>query len=159
MKKTFHILACITIFISCQKKSNAHENKMKNTDWLLGNWEQKTDVGTLSESWTKIDDSTYSGTSYFINLTNDTVHNEKIILKQVGENLSYIATVKGQNDDKPVTFNQTNVSENTMQFENLKHDYPQKIGYFKKGNRTIEAKISGVQKGKQSSETFLFSKK
>jgi hypothetical protein len=46
--------------------------------------------------------------------------------KQIGEQLSYNANVRGQNDDKPVAFVLTETKENQLVFTNPKHDYPQK---------------------------------
>jgi hypothetical protein len=48
---------------------------------ILGNWESKSDEGTLTESWSKVNDSTFQATSYFIK-EKDTIHFETITLQQ-----------------------------------------------------------------------------
>jgi hypothetical protein len=40
------------IHFSC-KESDANEKKNKAANWILGNWESKSDEGTLTESWSK----------------------------------------------------------------------------------------------------------
>jgi hypothetical protein len=46
-----------------------------------------------------------------------------------------------------------------MVFENPKHDYPQKIRYQLNSDKSLIATISGIQKGKESSESYLMQKK
>lgn len=103
-------------------------------------------------------DSTFSGDSYFIN-TKDTVHFESIQLVQKAEELTYIATVVGQNNEQPVAFKLTSDTDDTFTFENPAHDYPQKISYKKVSGTSLIASISGKQQGKQSTESYAMNKK
>ncbi len=155
MKKTFYILALILTFASCQKTKEV--SKIVVADWLLGNWENKSDDGHLLENWKKVNDSLYDGESYFIK-GKDTLHFEKIQMKQKGEALYYIATVKGQNNDKSITFVRNDTIEKQLVFENPKHDFPQKIAYSQITKDSILIEISGIQQGKPSSERFSMKK-
>jgi len=148
----------IIAFVSCQKKETVEKDKIKKADWLIGNWENKNPDGILTENWEKVNDSTFSATSYFIK-GKDTLHFESIILAQLGETLTYKATVKGQNEDKPVFFPSTLESDKQLVFENPKHDYPQKITYTKGANNTMTAEISGKLQGKLTTERFILKKK
>ncbi|MGE8341233.1 MAG: DUF6265 family protein [Flavobacterium sp.] len=152
------LLALVIAAVSCQKKETIEKDKIKKADWLIGNWENKTPEGILSENWQKLNDSTFSASSYFIK-EKDTLHFETIVLAQLGETLTYKATVKGQNDDKPVFFPSTSETDQQLVFENPKHDYPQKIIYTKGANNTLTAEISGNMNGKPSSEKFVMTKK
>jgi len=152
------LLSIVLSFVSCQKKESAEKGKIKAADWLIGNWENTSPDGNLTENWEKVNDSTFSATSYFIK-GKDTLHFESIILSQKGETLVYKATVKGQNNDKTVDFTSTSISENKLTFENPQHDYPQKITYTKGGNTTFTAEISGKLQGKLSTERFILVKK
>ncbi|WP_163397702.1 DUF6265 family protein [Flavobacterium fluviatile] len=156
----FHKITLLTLVIavvSCQKKETV-EDKIKKADWLIGNWENTSPDGVLTENWQKVNDSTFKAASYFIK-AKDTIHFESIVLAQKGEALTYIATVKGQNDGKPVAFPSTSETEKQLVFENPQHDYPQKITYTKGGNNTLTAEISGKLNGKVSSEKFVMTKK
>ncbi|SDW90552.1 DUF6265 family protein [Flavobacterium degerlachei] len=160
-QKILFILLIIT-FISCKKSdSNSPEDtekaKIKTARWLIGTWENKSAEGNLKEIWNKVNDSTYEGQSYFIK-GKDTIHFEKIQLQQKGEELTYSPTVRGQNDDKPVAFQLTNVNDKELIFENPKHDYPQKISYKNVSKDSLVAEISGLQSGKPSSEKYLMKK-
>jgi len=158
MKNVIVIVVCV-LFNSCQNKSEKNFEQLEKMNWLIGNWENKMDDGILSETWKKENDSTFSGTTYFIINKKDTVHSETILLTQLNDELIYRPTVKGQNDDKPIDFIMTSDSENTFVFENPKHDYPQKIVYKKVTKNSLVATISGMQQGKVSSEGYGMKRK
>jgi hypothetical protein len=152
------LLMLLLAIVSCKKTESVEKDKIKIADWLIGTWENKSPDGVLTETWQKVNDSTFSATSYFIK-TKDTLHSEKIILSQKGEMLMYSATVNGQNNDKAIDFGSTTETENKLVFENPSHDYPQKITYTKSSNNTIIGEISGNLRGKMTTERFIMLKK
>jgi hypothetical protein len=123
----------------------------------LGKWENNSADGNLSETWKKVNDSLYDGESYFIK-GKDTLHTEQIQLKQKGEDLLYISTIKGQNNDKPVTYRHNTALEKQLVFENPNNDYPQKIEYSQITKDSIVIAITGIQQGKRSSKYFSMKK-
>ncbi len=170
MKKTIYaltVLAAIGI-TSCKE---AHDSKLpaveaapktyteiKKADWLTGRWENNSKEGNLSEIWTKENDSTFHGESYFVKKGKDTVFGEIVKLWQKENQLIYEVTVRGQNNEKPVEFALTTSSDKQLVFENPKHDYPSKITYNHIGNDSIVAEISGMKDGKAMSEQFPMKK-
>ena len=156
-QKTALILLLLA-FVSCKKSDSNEKEKIKAANWLLGNWENVSNDGKLSENWVKINDSTFEGQSLFIK-NKDTLHFESIVLAQKAETLTYFATVKGQNDDKSVAFPSTSASDKQLVFENAKHDYPQKITYTKGADNTITAEATGNLQGKLTTERFIMVKK
>ncbi len=151
MKKTILFFILISTLTSCTKSKQV--SKIVVADWLLGKWENNSVDGNLLEIWKKTNDSIYEGQSFFIK-GKDTLHFEEIQMKQNGEVLFYIATVKGQNNDKPVTFKHNNTIKKELVFENAKHDFPKKIVYSQLTKDSILIEISGIQQGKPSSEEF-----
>jgi hypothetical protein len=151
------LLLLLSVFFSCKNDANKND-KIKSTQWLIGKWENKSADGNLEETWKKVNDSTFQATSYFIK-EGDTLHYETVTLQQNGEDLNYNATVKGQNDDKAVTFKLNTEIEKQLVFENLKHDYPQKISYTQITKDSLLAKITGIIDGKSTSEQFPMKKK
>lgn len=163
MKKFYSILLLITLlfsFVSCKNSNDKNKTfeEIEKVSWLIGSWENQSEEGTLSEIWKKKNDSTLVGESYFIR-EKDTLHSERIELLQKEDKLFYIPIVKGQNNDKPVTFKLTLATENEFTFENPAHDYPQKIVYKMVNASTIVATISGKQQGKVSTESYPMTKK
>jgi hypothetical protein len=151
--------ATIICLYSCQNKSVQKFGKLKKMEWIIGSWEQKLPDGVITETWKKENDSTYSGESFFIVKEKDTTHLESIMLTQKGDDLLYIPTVSGQNNNEPVMFTLTSDAGNTFSFENPSHDYPQKITYKKISDTNLLATISGKQQGKDSTESYPMRKK
>lgn len=158
--KCIHTLVFVALLAtaSCKKTENHKKDKIKAADWLIGNWENKLEEGTLSEAWEKANDSTFNGKSFFIK-DKDTLNNETIVLTQKGDALFYIPVVQGQNNNEPVIFKMTKSDSNQLVFENPKHDFPQKISYTKITKDSIVAAISGVVSGKTQSESYPMKRK
>lgn len=157
MKNTIVVSIIVLSFVACKDANAGEKDKIKLAKDLLGNWENKSADGTLTESWTKLNDSTYQASSYFIK-NKDTLHFESISMQQKAEVLTYQSIVKGQNSDKPVTFNLVVSDEKQLVFENLKNDYPQKIIYKQLSKNNVVVEISGLQQGKPSAEKFAMVK-
>ncbi|NDP27951.1 MAG: hypothetical protein GZ087_11070 [Flavobacterium sp.] len=154
-QKTILSLIVIISFASCQKSKEA--SKIMDTDWLLGKWENKSADGNLLETWKKVNDSLFVGESYFIK-GSDTLHSEKIQLKQKGEGLFYVSTIHGQNNDKPITFKHNIEIEKKLFFENPKNDYPKKIIYQRLSKDHLLIEISGIQQDQPSSVRYSMKK-
>ncbi|AWI26037.1 hypothetical protein HYN49_09090 [Flavobacterium pallidum] len=140
---------------SCKK--DRHYEKIENTRWLIGRWENDSRAGKLVEEWMAFNDSMLIGHAYFI-IGQDTVFSEDLQLKQHEDSLSYLAKVNGQNNNKIVAFRMTSFRANQMVFENPQHDFPQKIVYSHKADSLI-AEISGVEKGQPKTEIFSMKRK
>lgn len=156
MKKISLLLLIALVSFSCKKESK--KNELIATDWLLGSWENISENGTMQENWEKTNDSLYEGASYYIK-GKDTLNSEKIELLQKDDQILYIPTVKGQNNDQPVVFLLTKKTAKQLVFENPNHDYPKKITYNLITKDSLVATISGTQQGKLSSDSFPIMKK
>jgi hypothetical protein len=145
MYKKITFLLLITILVSCKNadaddSDKNEKDKIRTAHWLIGSWEFKSTDGILSENWKKLNDSTYKGESYFIKGT-DTLHCETITLQQKEEDLSYLTTIIGQNNDEPICTG------------GMKR-YPEII-YNHLSKDSLVTEISGLQSGKPSSEKYL----
>lgn len=162
MKKIIPILILILSLTSCKKHDTNGKvivyEELYKANWLLGNWEKTDSLGTLLEIWKTQNDSTMSGQSYYIINKKDTIHKETIELLQNGKLLVYSTTITGENNDEPVAFQLTKDEDSLLVFENPKHDYPQKITYQLKKDKSILATVSGKQNGKMSSESYPMKK-
>jgi hypothetical protein len=147
------IVAGITLSCNQPNSSGKHYDKIESARWLLGSWENRTAEGIAIEQWKSENDSVFAGNSYFI-IGNDTASAESITLEQQGDNLYYVPTVKGQNNDQAVVFVLTISTENRLVFENPKHDFPQKITYHSITEDSLLAEISGTIEGKEKTIPF-----
>lgn len=170
MKKTTLLLAAFAV-VSCQERNESSlqygepkeiETKtyeqLEKVNWLLGEWSNTTPEGNLTETWTQLNDSTFSGKTTFMS-GNDTLFTETIEIMQVNDSLLYNTKVSNQNQGKAISFKASNLNGNQVVFENPKHDYPQKIMYNKISADSLVAEISGMKDGKESKETFPMKKK
>jgi len=151
-RQAFFYMFFFVLFFSCSAPVNKHE-KMDKLKWLIGNWEINTPEGNYYESWKVINDSVYSGASYFIS-GKDTLSAETVSLEEREGELLYIPMVRDQNEGKPVTFRLTSSAEETYIFENPGHDFPQKISYRQLSADSLLAEVSGLVKGSERKEEF-----
>lgn len=164
MKKcNFYALLTIIsiVFFSC-KKENKEEpksyEKIKQVDWLLGEWKNTTTASDFTEKWSQKTDSSFTGKSYVL-VGKDTVFNENVLLEQRNDSLFYNVVVKNELESESISFYMTKSDEKQLIFENPKHDFPTKIVYNKIGNDSIFAQIFGKQDGKEVSEAFPMKRK
>ncbi|MDN5286093.1 MAG: hypothetical protein JWR38_2367 [Mucilaginibacter sp.] len=161
MKSHFKYLPLLVIsgqILICQVSAQTNNvSKLKKAAWLIGTWKHQSPKGSSTETWHKLNDSTYIAKSYVLRGT-DTVSTESVRLEQRDGNLYYIPTVKNQNEGKPVSFKLTTSSAGQLVFENATHDFPQKITYTPIKQDSLLAEISGSYKGKQRAIQFPMKK-
>lgn len=155
MRQFFLFSSVSLLLFSCTTTSK--NEKLKATEWLIGQWENTSKEGVVTENWSKPNDSTLVAGSFFIK-EKDTLHFEKIVLKEKEGDLVYETTIKGQNNDKPISFPLISETANELVFENLQNDYPQKIKYQRNSKSAITITISGKQAKKFVSEQFKMTK-
>ena len=155
MRQVFLFLSICLLLFSCT--NNSKNEKIKASQWLLGQWKNTSEEGIIAENWSQPNDSTLIATSYYIK-EEDTLHFENIILKEKEGELVYETTIKGQNNDKPILFPVISETENELIFENLQNDYPQKIKYQRNSKSGITISVSGKQAKKIVSEQFKMTK-
>lgn len=149
--KSYLLFAVVSVLAlgSCSD----HTAQIKNAEWLIGTWENKTERGIIYETWIKINNVEFYGKSYILQ-DKDTIVFETIRLVEEQDSLFYIPTVENQNNALPVRFPSKFISENKLVFENIKHDFPQTISYYKIGTDSLIAEISGTKNGKETKQTF-----
>ena len=155
MRQVFLFLSICLLLFSCTNKSK--NEKIKASQWLLGQWKNTSEEGIIAENWSQPNDSNLIATSFYIK-EEDTLHFENIILKEKEGELVYETTIKGQNNDKTIVFPLLSETENELVFENLQNDYPQKIKYQRNSKSGITISISGKQAKKIVSEQFKMTK-
>ena len=148
-----HLMITFLILLSFGVYGQQNTENFKSLSWLIGNWEGQSGKATLSENWKKINDFTMVGKGRTV-VNGETVVVENLQLHLIGNHLGYIAS---PNDAPPVFFTLIESQENKWVFENLEHDFPQRIIYTRKSTDIFEAKIEGVNsKGENASQAFEF---
>lgn len=119
---------------------------------LPGKWKMETDKAEIYEEWIIEDETELIGKSFRIDNSAEVV-SEVLYLKKYGDQWAYIAVPEGQNI---TLFALVQFTPKKFIFENLEHDFPQRIIYeFHKDGKLTSA-IEGPVNGENKRIEFSF---
>jgi hypothetical protein len=121
-------------------------------DKLVGTW-QSGDQQNF-ERWAKNENGTFRSVAFSAK-GKDTSWNEQADIYREKGQWVFENTVKGQNDNKPVKFTSTLLTENSVQFSNPAHDFPTDVNYTVQDQNKVNAFIIGPN-GKGGRDTVWF---
>jgi len=107
---------------------------------LEGTW--KLQNKNIYERWDKLNETKLLGISYKLE-SNSIFISEYLEISILEDEITYKATVIGQNSGKTISFKLVSHNENNLTFENLEHDFPNKISYNIIDKDNIEIIVSG----------------
>lgn len=111
--------------------------------WIAGCWARTTPTSTVEEQWMAPRGGTMLGISRTV--VNGAVREYEFLrIFAAYDTLVYAATPSGQAYSE---FRSISVGARDIVFENLKHDFPQRIGYKAIGRDSIVAFIEGPRGG------------
>lgn len=133
-------LLCTWLASAC-----AFASPLPQLAWLQGCWAADgAEAGTV-EQWSSAAGGTMFGFSRTIR-QGKTAEFEFIQIRETeGGKLAYMAQPSGQ---PPASFTLLRHSDTEFVFENLAHDFPQRVIYRRDGKRALQARIEGMSKGK-----------
>jgi hypothetical protein len=119
------------------------KSPLARLDWLEGRWERTSPTMVVQEEWLPA----LGNTMLCIGRTvkgDSLVDYELVIIRQHGKRFAYEAHPAGQ---ETATFLSTTVTESSIVFENLQHDFPQRVAYQRISADSILAWIEGPDNG------------
>ena len=122
--------------------------------WLAGCWEAQSAQRTIEEHWMAPRGRTMLGMGRTVR-GDSSVESEMITLREHGDRLAYEAHPSGQS---VATFLSTAVTDTSIVFENPKHDFPQRVGYERRGADSLLAWIDGTMAGRNRRVDFRYSR-
>lgn len=149
---TFLLLTVAISGFSQKIASSETKANFKKLEWLVGAW-NRTNVKpgkTGYEHWKKPSEFELRGKGVSMQ-GKDTTFVEMITILIKDNNIYYVADVR--ENEKPVFFKLTEISNTGFVCENPEHDFPKKISYQLNG-KDLKAQISGDGK----SMDYLFKK-
>ncbi len=154
MKKVLVFLFAVGVFAtSC----TSGEEKINEISWLLGTWEGIDDNELMFvEVWTKGEGTWMNGKGATITPDGDTLFKEVLKIELVEGTPYYVATVP--ENPGPVLFKLVESDASHVVFENLDHDFPQRIEYTLQTNSTLFVRLDGVENGAPKTESLSFEK-
>jgi len=141
--------------IESDEKADSLQLLFNKFDWLSGEWSNEAKGQIIGEYWRKINDSLFEGIGFGLK-GQDTVFKEHLQILTLDEEIYYVPTVSGQNDNQPVLFKMTDIGENYFISENKNHDFPQIIRYRLEAEGVLFAVIEGMLNGKETKREFRF---
>ncbi|WP_296248439.1 DUF6265 family protein [uncultured Stenotrophomonas sp.] len=136
-------LLCLVLLVGVASAVTTAAAELASLDWLLGNW-QRTGMaaGTSgAEQWRRQADVLEGeGRSY---RQGELQFQERLRIIDAGGQLYYVADVAG--NPAPVRFALVEQGAQSVVFENLRHDFPQRIAYQRNG-RQLTATVSAGER-------------
>ncbi len=156
MKSFYGILIMGVIVLLMALKA---KDSMEPFNWLLGDWQMERKSGVLTESWKRVDDSSYQGKSYMISKAGENKMLEEMQLIYRQKKYHFISVVPGQNKELPVSFLIKTISYGQFLAENPDHDFPRRISYQFMKPDSLHAWIDGGPANSEQRVDFYFSRK
>ena len=151
-KFLYPVLFFVTALASC-----SDSGKIEQLKWLLGTWEGVDDNElTFVEVWEQGTGNSMNGKGATITPDGDTLFRETLKIELVEGTPYYVATVP--ENPGPVLFKMVEGDETHCIFENLEHDFPQRISYTMETKSTMSVKLEGIENGLPRMETLNFEK-
>lgn len=138
-------LVALTVLFGCGHEKPNPVESLEKMKWLLGDWFRTNNKpGRMGwESWAEFTKTEWHGESGTLEGP-DTLFHEVTRIILDGDHLYFIADVPENN--APVRFEITSVTDSTFTCENPTHDFPKKIHYRFDGSR-IHARVSAGDEG------------
>lgn len=119
--------------------------------WLQGCWAIDTPERTVEEQWMAPRAGSLLGMSRTVRGGKLTAH-ESVIVRERGDRFEYEVSPSGQ---ATTVFASTEIGDSSVVFENLQHDFPQRIGYARRG-AALDAWIEGPVKGQNRRVEYAY---
>lgn len=141
-------LCLLTLMVSfglCVAIAQGGRHTVESLSWISGSWEMNMRGRIVTEHWMKPSGKMIMGTSHSVK-DGKTYEYEFIrLVENDAGTIEYIARPSGQ---EGASFALIELDERKAVFENLQHDFPQRIIYSRISSDSLVARIEGVKDGK-----------
>ena len=131
--------------------AHAAPESLSQLGWLAGCWRAAGAEAGSVEQWMAPVGGTMLGMSRTVKGGKTVAHEFLQIRESEPGKLAFIAMPSGQ---PTATFAALETSTNHVVFENLAHDFPQRVIYRRDGDAILNARIEGTMKGKAKGIDF-----
>lgn len=125
---------------------------------LLGIWTSVDTVSSQVEEWEQVDDTCFVGRGYVLE-DGDTTFFESLEIRKEAGTWTYFAKVQQLNGPEVVPFQLNKQTPRMVEFVNVQHDFPKKIGYEFLAPDELQAYIEGPRNGQNIRIMFDFKRK
>jgi hypothetical protein len=129
-----------------------HAQEIDKLAWMTGTWTQNKEGETVQESWLGPRGKMMAA----VNLTTSAKRGasfEFLRIVDTPTGLAYLASPGGKT---PVEFKVKELGDKRVVFENLTHDFPQRVMYWLEPDGAMKARIEGTVQGKARGMEWRF---
>lgn len=127
-------------------------SSIESLSWLAGCWAGEMKGTFTEECWMEPRGGIMTGMNRSVK-NSKAVFFEYLRIEEGPAGLAYIASPLGK---PPTVFKLKSCENNTFIFENLDHDFPQRIIYTHTAEDTLKARVEGMVKGKLEYEEWTW---
>jgi hypothetical protein len=138
-----HLLLLVQLLAILPAAGTASTGEPEPLAWMAGCWQLTRGSTVVEEQWLRPRGGVLLGTARTIR-QGKLVEYEFVVLRVAGDGATYEAHPSGQD---PATFTASRVEPGAVAFENLQHDFPQRVGYLWGGRDSLLAWIEGRANG------------
>ena len=146
------LLVVCAVLLPSGRAEDSTSPTVEQLAWLSGAWEGMAGKASLEEHWTPVAGGTLFGVSRTI-VGGKTVAFEFLRIEARADGILYVAQPNGR---PPTDFKLIKLEGLSVVFENLAHDFPQRILYRKNADGTLDARVEGERNGQLSGLDFHF---
>lgn len=141
----------IAVWVALQAVATGQSARVEQVAWLAGCWQYVSGERTVEEQWMAPRGHTMISTGR--TTQGETLAEyELVLIREDRGQLAYESHPSGQ---PSAVFLSRQVGENEVLFENLQHDFPQRIGYRRDGD-SLHAWIEGLRNGQTRRVQFPY---
>ena len=133
--------------------ASAASAQIQRVAWLTGCWSLNGGERIVDEQWMAPRVASMQGMSRTVR-GDKLVAYEFVILRERGELLDYEVSPSGQ---ARTVFTSTSITDSSVVFENLQHDFPQRVAYRRSGDQ-LHAWIEGPRNGQMRRIEYPYEK-
>ena len=134
----------LTVFLLAGSTAQAAPPDLSRLAWLSGCWQGEGAEAGSGEQWTPLAGGTLLGVGRTVRNGRTVAHEFMQIRAQQDGRLAFLAQPSGQ---RPAAFPLLHLGEAEAVFENLQHDFPQRVVYARDGSGKLQARIEGMVDG------------
>ena len=138
------VLVAVVLAVLVARAAGAAEPDLVKLSWLVGCWASDGAESGSGEHWTSVAGKGLLGISNTIR-QGKIVESERMEIGYLPDGkLAFTAHPSGQ---ASAVFTLLRITETEAVFENVEHDFPQRVAYAKDGESKLRARIEGTQDG------------
>ncbi len=143
------LIALFASFSTCFSQET--KPPLDSLSWIAGCWELSANGRVISEQWMKPSGGRMMGMSRTVKDGKTTEFEFVRLVKEDDGSISYVAKPSGQ---EGASFTLVSLEGQKAVFENLQHDFPQRIIYHRRTVDSLVARIEGTVGGKLKGVDF-----